>query len=291
MTSEGVFESVRPRLFGLAYRMLGSASEAEDIVQETFLRWMKQDAVEVPEAWLTTVATNLCLNHLSSARVRRERYVGTWLPEPVLTAGGALGPMETAEQREQVSLGLLVLMERLTPRERAVFVLREAFGYSHREVSATLGIEEANSRQLHARARQRLDRDIERRSVDPLQHEMLVRRFLAATVDGDLGRLERLLADSVRSVADGGGEVTAARQPILGRDRVLRYLGGLAAHPEAAVGLTVSVEQVNGQPAGLFLAPSGLRAIVLPDVRDGAVVTVRLVLSPAKLRFAASQLP
>jgi RNA polymerase sigma-70 factor (ECF subfamily) len=177
----------------------------------------------------------------------------------------------------------------MTPRERAVFVLREAFGYSHREVGDILGITEANSRQVHARARQRLDRADTRYPVDAVEHERLVRRFLAATVRGDLAELTRLLADSVHSVADGGGEVTAARRPIVGRERVVRYLGAMSSHPGAA-GLEVSVAEVNGQPAGLFHAPgAGLGAVLLPAVSAGVIVVLRLVVNPAKLRFLAGQ--
>ena len=148
------FLAQRPRLFSLAYRMLGEAGEAEDIVQEAYLRWAgaaRAEIVSVP-AWLTKVVTNLCLNRLTSARIRREAYIGPWLPEPVLTADGALGPLETVEQRDSVSFALLTLMERLTPTERAVFVLREAFAYSHRQIAELLDVTEANSRQLHGRA-------------------------------------------------------------------------------------------------------------------------------------------
>ncbi|MFF7654962.1 sigma-70 family RNA polymerase sigma factor [Streptomyces sp. NPDC007983] len=165
MTAEAAaeFESQRSRLFSLAYRMLGSASEAEDVVQETYLRWSAAEpsAVRVPAAWLTKVMTNLCINQLTSARAQRELYVGPRLPEPVFTHAVAgqpdrLGPLESAEQRESVSLALLTLLERLTPAERAVFVLREAFGHSHREIAEAVGVEEAHSRQLHRRARERL---------------------------------------------------------------------------------------------------------------------------------------
>ena len=164
------FERHRSKLFGLAYRMLGSAAEAEDVVQETFIRWHRAIDVDSPWAWLAKVATNLCVNRLASARMRRERYVGCWLPEPVLTADGALGPLELAEQRESVSMAFLVLMERLNPVERAVFVLREAFGYRHRELAEVIDSSEANSRQLYARARRRLsevdDRVVRRPAQD-----------------------------------------------------------------------------------------------------------------------------
>ncbi|WP_030018241.1 RNA polymerase sigma-70 factor [Streptomyces monomycini] len=294
MTTEAAaeFESHRPRLFALAYRMLGSASEAEDVVQDTYLRWSGADrtAVRTPAAWLTKVMTNLCVNRLTSARARRELYVGPWLPEPVLTrtADGPLGPLETAEQRESVSLALLTLMERLTPAERAVFVLREAFGHSHREAAEVIGVEEAHARQLHRRARERLGRP-GRFAVDDTRRRETVERFFAAALDGDLAGLERLLADEVTAWADGGGRVTAARRPITGRAKVLRYLLGLGSGPEAAVA-TFRPAEVNGEPALLVLLDGTLFAVAVPEVHEGRVSAVRTILNPDKLAFAAAQL-
>ncbi|MET9516975.1 RNA polymerase sigma-70 factor [Streptomyces sp. NPDC002994] len=295
MTTEPAaeFETHRPRLFSLAYRMLGSASEAEDVVQDTYLRWSAADrgAVRTPAAWLTKVMTNLCLNQLTSARAKRELYVGPWLPEPVFTRSGGspLGPLETAEQRESVSLALLTLMERLTPAERAVFVLREAFGHSHRETAEVLGIEEAHSRQLHRRAREQLGRPRRRFSVDDDRRREIVESFFAATLEGDVPGLERLLADDVVAWADGGGQVSAARRPIVGREKVLRYLLGLGARPEAAYVRAESVE-ANGEPAVAVFADETLLAIVVPEITDGLVSGVRTVISPGKLAFAAAQL-
>ena len=212
------FERHRSKLFGLAYRMLGSAEEAEDVVQDAFLRWHQASAVESPWAWLAKVATNLCVNRLTSARARRESYVGSWLPEPVLTAGGALGPLDSAEQREFVSLAFLVLLERLNPVERAVFVLREAFDYSHREVAEVIDSSEANSRQLYTRARRRLTeaRGRSDRRLDQAHRRDLVESFLAAAQQGDLPGLEKVLAEDVTVWVDGGGRVGAARRPISG---------------------------------------------------------------------------
>ena len=159
-----LFEASRPRLFGLAYRMLGEAAEAEDVVQDACLRWAKSDDVAVPEAWLTKVVTNLCLNRLTTARARRETYIGPWLPEPVGTANGELGPLDTVERKDSVSFGVLVMLERLTPPERAVFILREAFGYTHREIAELLSIDERQLReylQLVARENQRLSQLID----------------------------------------------------------------------------------------------------------------------------------
>ncbi|MFF3269601.1 RNA polymerase sigma-70 factor [Streptomyces chrestomyceticus] len=295
MTTEAAaeFESHRPRLFSLAYRMLGSASEAEDVVQDTYLRWSAADrsAVRTPAAWLTKVMTNLCVNRLTSARARRELYVGPWLPEPVLTrtADGPLGPLETVEQRETVSLALLTLMERLTPAERAVFVLREAFGHSHREAAEVIGVEEAHARQLYRRARERLDRPRRHFAVDDTRRREIVERFFAATLDGDLAGLERLLADEVTAWADGGGRVTAARRPVTGRAKVLRYVLGLSSRPEAAAAAFVPAE-VNGEPALLALLDGALLAVVVPEIHEGRVSAVRTIVNPDKLAFAAAQL-
>ncbi|MFE7116676.1 RNA polymerase sigma-70 factor [Streptomyces sp. NPDC057654] len=298
MTTEAVaeFESHRPRLFALAYRMLGSASEAEDIVQDTYLRWSAADrsAVRTPAAWLTKVMTNLCINHLTSARARREVYAGPWLPEPVLThtatgPPGPLGPMESAEQRESVSFALLTLMERLTPAERAVFVLREAFGHSHREVAEAVGIEEAHSRQLHRRARERLGHPRRHFDVDDGQRRKIVERFFAAALEGDVAGLERMLAEDVTAWADGGGQVSAARRPITGRDKVLRYLLGLGHRPEAER-VRAEFAEVNGAPAAVVLVGPELLAIVVPEISEGRVSAVRTVINPDKLAFAARQL-
>ncbi|MCP3804018.1 RNA polymerase sigma-70 factor [Allokutzneria sp. A3M-2-11 16] len=275
----------------MAYRMLGSAHEAEDVVHDAFLRWdgAKRDAVGSPPAWLTKVVTNLCLNRLTSARVRRERYVGPWLPEPILTTDGALGPLETAEQRDSVSMALLVLLERLTPTERAVFVLREAFAYSHREIAEILNLSEANCRQLHRRAREHVGTRGSRFDADPRQRFELVQRFLAAARDGDLPSLERLLAEDVTSRADGGGQVGMARRPILGRDRVARYLaGGFTKIPPGVI--TLEPAEVNGAAAAVFRVDGVVAGVVVLEVADERVVALSILANPAKLTFLAKQL-
>ncbi|WP_433272242.1 RNA polymerase sigma factor SigJ [Actinosynnema sp. CS-041913] len=305
-----VFERHRPRLFGLAYRMLGSAADAEDVVQDTFLRWRntRPGSVEAPSAWLAKVATNLCLNRLDSARSRRERYVGQWLPEPVLTPDDALGPMETVEQRDTVSLAFLVLAERLTPGERAVFVLREAFGYSHREVAELVELSESNCRQLHRRARQRLaEAGPPRSPVDLPGHRALVERFLVAARNGDLAGLERLLAEDVSSVADGNGTPGVARRPVRGRATVARYL---ASSVSRGIGeAVVSIQEVNGAPAVLGWVGTTLVGVLAPQTTGtqttgtqttgtqttgtqttGAQITaIRIVVHPDKLRFLRDQ--
>ncbi|MEU3190226.1 sigma-70 family RNA polymerase sigma factor [Streptomyces sp. NPDC006992] len=328
------FEAHRARLFGIAYRMLGSASEAEDLVQEAYLRWERADrhAVAAPGAWLAKVVTNLSLNELASARMRREQYVGPWLPEPVLTsangavgavagAGGAgartasppLGPLETVEQRDSVSFALLVLLERLTAPERAVFVLREAFDYPHREIAELLETSEANSRQLHRRARKAIGRDTPAARTGatgtteadgttgataavggtgvgaPVRQRWtgLVETFVAAAREGDLRRLERLLTEDVVSYADGGGRISTARRPILGRAKVARYLaGGLARFAAAAVLVPC---EVNGGPALLALAEGGLLGVVTLEVAEERIAALRICVSPDKIAFAARQ--
>ncbi|ONI84204.1 RNA polymerase subunit sigma-24 [Actinosynnema sp. ALI-1.44] len=248
------FEHQRPRLFGLAYRLLGSAHDADDVVQEAFIRWDGVDrrAVVKPSAWLAKVVTNLALNRLTSARVQRECYVGPWLPEPVIAVDGVLGPLETVQQRESVSFAFMVLLERLTPAERAVFVLREAFAYRYREIAEIMATSEANCRQLHRRARGRLQEVRPRFGSDHQERSRLVERFLAAAREGDLSGLEQVLAADVSSWADGGGKVTTALRPVLGRQRVIRYfMGGMSRF---ASGLRLEMAEVNGEPAVLVSA-------------------------------------
>ncbi|WP_369239557.1 RNA polymerase sigma-70 factor [Streptomyces sp. R21] len=285
-----VFESHRGRLFGLAYRMLGSAADAEDMVQDAYLRFRGADLADIerPGAWLAKVVTNLCLNRLTSARARHEVYPGPWLPEPVLTADGTLGPLESAERRDAVSLALLLLLERLTPTERAVYVLREAFAYSHREIAGVLDLSEANCRQLHRRAVRRVTADETRFQPSATQQEGLIASFVTAAREGDLAGLEQLLAADVTLWSDGGGKVSAARRPILGRDKVVRFLLGVVERYTAGVDFTVA--EVNGATALLALTGDRITGVVAFDVHDGAIVGVRTMLNPDKLEFMERQL-
>jgi RNA polymerase sigma factor (sigma-70 family) len=291
----GVFGAQRPRLFGLAYRLLGSASDAEDMVQDAFLRWTAagQDSVQDPTAWLTTVVVNLCRNRLASASARRERYVGTWLPEPVLTADGTLGPLETAEQRDSVSLALLTLLEQLTPRERAVFVLRESFRYSYREIAPVVGVSEVGCRQLHRRARQRLGDPQTRFRPEPGQWRRMVERFLVAAGEGDVAGLERLLADDITYWSDGGGKAPVARRPVTGGDRVARLFAKLipkfAADPEFARGAEIRQAEVNGEPALLAWIGGVLFGVIVPEMADDRIAALRVMANPDRLGFAARQ--
>lgn len=288
-----VFEAERRRLFSLAYRLLGSACDAEDVLQTAFERWIAAGAIVAePQAWLTTVVTNLCLKQLGSARRRRE-VSGTWLPEPVVTSGGELGPLETAEQRDSVSFGMLILLEKLSPAERAVFVLREAFGYGYAEVAQVVGRSEAGCRQLHRRAVQRLGLPGPSRRFQPDagQWRELTERFLAAAARGDVNGLEQLLADDVVYVGDGEGSgLPVAGKPVAGRSRVAKLFGRgfrrYAADPRFAVA-KLSVAEVNAELAVLARSRGRLvMALILES--DGSMITALwLVTAPRKLVHAA----
>ncbi|MEV0414953.1 RNA polymerase sigma-70 factor [Streptomyces sp. NPDC050448] len=297
-----LFESSRGRLEAIAYRLLGSAGDAEDAVQDTFLRWHAADRerIETPEAWLTKVLTNLCLNQLASARVRRETYVGQWLPEPVLAGDRMLGPADTAEQRESVSMAMLTVMERLSPNERAVYVLREAFGYAHREIAEILDLTEGNCQQIHRRARQHLTADRARTEVDAVAARKVVEEFLAAALSGDTEPLIRLLTDDAVSVADGGARVQARRTPVLGALGIARYLRGLFRPGDAkraSVGGSAALHAavVNGGPAVLISAGERIVGVICLDATsDGveairAIRAIRIQVNPDKLERITRQ--
>ena len=293
-----VFQAQRWRMFAIAYRMLGSASDAEDIVQDAWLRWSKLERSDIadPGAYLARVVTNLCLNELESARAKRDVYVGPWLPEPVLTASGfdgsgatygVLGPLDIAAQRESVSFGLLVLLERLTPPERAAYVLREAFEYSHREVAELLGTTEDNARQLHARARRHVERP-HLAPVEPERWRRLVDRFIAAARDGDLAGLEELLAADAVSRADGGGIVSASRRPVVGGAKVSRHLAGVIGR--FGEGVEPFIAHVNGELAVVALDGDRIAAIWFVHTDRDHVTGLDAVVSPEKLAYAQAQL-
>ena len=285
------FEAQRPQLFGLAYRLLGSATEAEDAVQDAYLRLHTVDRTDIRSlpAWLAKVVTNLCLNQLTSARGRRECYPGPWLPEPVTTRDGALGPLETAEQRDSVSIAMLTVMERLNPDERAAFVLREAFAYSHRDIAQVLDTSEANARQLHRRARQRVGQSAARFRPDPAQWRRVVERFLIASRSGDVTALVAVLGDNATSTADGGGNISAARRIVVGRDRVARYLAGALSRPLPDVRLDLDAE-LNGEPAVLGFVGTTLAGVLFFDTVGDRVEALRIVANPDKLQFLGRQL-
>ncbi|WP_427887255.1 RNA polymerase sigma factor SigJ [Kribbella sp. GL6] len=295
MTAEDVsrFERSRRRLEAIAYRLLGSAAEAEDAVQETFLRWQAADLgrIDVPEAWLTKVLTNLCLNQLTSARARRETYVGQWLPEPLLDGDPMLGPADTAEQRESVSYAVLTLLERLSPNERAVYVLREAFDYPHRDIAEILELTESASQQLFRRARQHLADGRARAEVDEAAARRIVDEFILAATSGQTESIVRLLTADAVSVGDGGGKVPARTTAVEGALAVARYLRGVFKPTDAKrlyVGGAAEVYAwpANGEPALVVLVNGEVIGVICVQVTADGIASVRTQANPDKLARA-----
>lgn len=284
------FEASRNRLASLAYRLLGSAADAEDAVQDAFLHWQAADRqrIKVPEAWLTKVVTNLCLDRLRSAQARRERTVGAWLPEPLLDGDPMLGPAGTFEQRESVSLAVLTLMERLSPLERAVYILREAFSYSHAEIAEILDITESASQQHLHRARRRITAARSRGGeVDPAAARRIVEEFLAAASSGRTERLVALLTDDATAISDGAGlsetllrydtpqRIAAiARAGFKPTPAKRRFAGGTPA---------IHYALVNGAPAILFVLGDQIVGAVTFDITNGKIATVRGIAAPTRL--------
>jgi len=274
------FEEQRPHLFAVAYRMLGSVTEAEDVLQDAWLRWDSSDATAIanPAGWLTTVVTRLCLDHFGSARVRRERYVGPWLPEPLVSV---VDPADAAERSESLSMALLVVLESLSPLERAAFVLHEVFDYSYDDLAAMLERSPAACRQLVSRAHRHIDERPRRFPATGEAGRALVERFAIACATGDLDGLLAVLADDVTVVSDGGGVVHAARRAINGPAEVSRFLLRIAGKRPA--GATAEAAIVNGG-CGMVLRIDGRPWIVLAfDVSGDRIGTVSQVLNPAKL--------
>lgn len=290
MATADLFEEQRPYLLGVAYRMLGSAMEAEDIVQEAYLRFHAQSAetIHTPRAYLTRIVTRLCLDHLKSARVRREAYVGPWIPEPVITSHITDPlPQDQLIEMESLSMAFLTLLESLSPAERAVFLLHEVFDYSYTEIAAILEKEEAACRQLLHRARQHIANNRPRFHISPSQHHTLLERFMAVVAGEDMDGLARLLAKDITSWSDGGGRVRAATRPIHGRDNVARFILGLFRRAQRDSHLTVTSEiaMINGQP-GLILSFNGQRGGVLLLEAGADVITgIRFIVNPDKLRL------
>ncbi|MFE9622880.1 RNA polymerase sigma-70 factor [Streptomyces sp. NPDC006527] len=273
------FLSARPRLFGIAYRVLGSAVEAEDVVQETWLRWQNTDRAQVkePAAFLTTVATRLAINLAQSARVRRESYVGPWLPEPVDTTQD---PHLGAERAEALEMAVLLLLEKLNPVERTAYVLREAFDYPYGRVAEILETSEANARQLVSRGRRHLAAERRKRAT-PAAHRRLLEVFLAAARTGDLSVLEDVLTADVVSYSDGGGIRGASKIPVIGRPHVSRYLVAFAPRfwPQADVRWV----EANGRPAVLVSSGGEAVALLTVDVSAEGIDRLMWVMNPAKL--------
>lgn len=281
-------EALRPLLFSIAYRMIGSVSDAEDIVQESFVRHQRALAegtrIDSTRAYLSAVTTRLAIDHLRSARVRRESYVGQWLPEPLLTDDGEEDPAAHAEQADSLSMAFLLVLERLNPVERAVFLLHDVFGYDYDEVARIVGKSEANSRQLATRARKRLGERRRRFGASRQEQQELAERFFAAVGDGDVDQLVDMLAADVVVYGDGGGKAPQWMVPINGVDKVSRLFAAVGRQMRE-MGIRTQLREINGQPGALVLDPDGqITNVFVLDVADGVVQTVRSIINPDKLR-------
>jgi RNA polymerase sigma-70 factor, ECF subfamily len=285
MNQVDTFEEHRRHLFGVAYRMLGSVSEAEDVVQDTWLRWRAAPAEEVrsPTSYLTTVATRLAIDRLRSAQRRREEYVGPWLPEPLVTEDD---PATTAELADSLSMAFLLVLERLNPVERAVLLLHDVFGYDYDEVARIVERTPANCRQIASRARGHLtgERPVRPRPAQE-DEQRLAFAFAAAAGAGDLTTLEGLLAEDVVLWSDGGAARRAARRPVVGRDRVARFIVNVAQR--APVDGTFEYVHLNGEPAVIVRTPEGPSMTWSVELVDGAVHAIHAIVNPDKLRHLA----
>ena len=280
------FDALRTAAFAIAYRMLGSVSDAEDVVQEGLLRLHRAgeagERIESPRAYLSTVVTRLALDHLRSARVRRETYVGEWLPEPLVA--DADDPAAKAEMADSLSLAFLVLLESLSPEQRAAFLLREVFDEPYDRIASIVGTSEQNARQLVTRARRHVEQRRPRFQSSRAQRQELAARFFAAAQDGDVGALEQLLAHDVVLHGDGGGKAPALARPVHGRARVARTLMAWL-RAGSRVGMTLRREEVNAQPGALFFDGEGkLINVLVLDVAAGEITAVHSVINPDKLR-------
>jgi RNA polymerase sigma-70 factor, ECF subfamily len=275
----GAFNESRPRLFGIAYRMLGSVAEAEDIVQEAWVRWQRTDRTVVrnPAGFLTTVTTRLALNTAESARIRREQYLGPWLPEPVDTSAD---PSLGAERAEALESAVLVLLEKVRPDQRAAYVLREAFDYSYDEIAEILSTSSANARQLVSRAKKSVRSD-RTGPVDPARHRSLLAAFVAAAQSGDLERLEQVLSEDAVSTTDGAGVAPrAARRPVIGRDNVARFIAGWS---DWWIGTTVTWVETNGQPSVLVRRDDAPAVLLSASTSESGIDQLMWVMAPDKL--------
>ncbi len=289
MDRVATFSEQRPLLFSIAYRMLGSVMDAEDMVQETFLRWQDApvDDVRAPKPYLSTVITRLCIDQLRSAKKTREQYIGPWLPEPIVTE-------QTAEVDEHLaladslSMAFLVLLERLSPVERAAFLLHEVFDYEYPEIARVIDKNEANCRQLVHRARQHVTAGGRRFEPSPEQLEQITRRFIAASANGDMEGLIELLSDDVMLWSDGGGVVPAAINPIRGPEKIARFFIGLAKRMPPNTSFRVA--RVNGAPGFVSYIDGVVYFVAEVSFSDGRVASFRIVRNPEKLRHVPAQM-
>jgi RNA polymerase sigma-70 factor (ECF subfamily) len=265
-------------LHAIAYRMLGSAADADDMVQETWLRWQREtrEDVQYPRAWLAGVVTRLCIDRLRELKRRREEYIGPWLPEPLIEA-----PPDGAELAESLSLAFMTLLERLTPMERAVFLLRQVFSYEYTDIAAIVGKSEAACRQQFSRAQKHLTGERPRFETTAEAQQRMLESFIEATSSGDLSRIEAILRDDVEFVSDGGGKVAAAMRVLAGRSVVARLLHGLAA--QAPAGISMEFAAINGQLGALMRVDGRLDTVWVIDSVDGQAQAIRAIRNPDKL--------
>lgn len=280
----------RSLLFSIAYRMLGSVADAEDAVQETYLRWHRStehgDKIRSPKAWLTTTVSRVCLDQLGSARVKREQYIGPWLPEPL--AGVSPDVAETVADFDSLSIAFLVLLESLSAKERAVFLLHDVFSYDFASIADIVGESDAYCRQLAKRARAHMAERRPRFTAGRAQRERLTADFVRAVSEGDMPALIETLTDDVMVVSDGGGKVNAARKPVIGREKVAQFLTNLTRL--APEGTSFRIESINGQPGIVTLVNDAVRNVVTFDFTDSAIRAIYIVVNPDKLGRVASAL-
>jgi RNA polymerase sigma-70 factor (ECF subfamily) len=284
MASSEPFLEYRSLLFAIAYRMLGSVADAEDAAQETYLRWRRAaqsgDEIRSPKAWLTTTISRVCLDQLGSARVKREQYIGQWLPEPL--AGVTPDVAETVADFDSLSLAFIVLLESLSPKKRAVFLLHDVFAYDFASIGEIVDETDAYCRQLAKRARAHIAKRRPRFEADRAQRERLTADFLRAVSEGDMPALIETLTDDVAVFSDGGGKANAARKPVVGRDKVVLFLTNLVRL--APAGLRFRIEPINGQPGIVTLVDGAVQNVVAFDFTDSAIRSIYIVANPDKLR-------
>lgn len=283
-----VFEAHRGLMFAMAYRMLGSVADAEDAIQDAWLRWtaVPRSDIAEPRAYLVRIITNTALNRLRSARARRESYIGPWLPEPVLTDASP-DAAERAELAESVSVAMLVVLESLAPEERAAFVLREVFGFAPAEIGEALGRSDAAVRQLVHRAREHVRARRPRFGVDKGQQREVTERFLAAATGGDLDQLMEVLAPEVRLTGDGGGIARAPLRPIVGAAKVVRFIAAISGRPYMGIeisGMAIDIAEINGSPGVVVSAAGRVITTMTAVVADGRITEIQLIANPDKLR-------
>jgi RNA polymerase sigma-70 factor (ECF subfamily) len=290
MTDAEPFLQYRPLLFSIAYRMLGTVADAEDAVQETYLRWRRTrdttEEIRSPKAWLTTTLSRICLDQLGSARVKREQYIGPWLPEPM--AGVTPDIAETAADSDSLSLAFLVLLESLSPKERAVFLLHDVFGYGFAEVGDIVGESETYCRQIAKRARAAMAERRPRYAADPARRDQLTTQFLRTITEGDMQGLIATLTDDVTVYSDGGGKTFAARKPVIGRDKVALFLTNIMRL--APKGTRLQIELINGQPGIVTFVNGAVYNVVTFDFDESGIRAIYIVVNPDKLGPVAARL-